>query len=165
MSDPEDGANVVALQQWGKDLSERAEFLESEIRIRTSELRRIQEQLSLLLRLLELNGGEVVAMQSRGQEQGRLASQAALNGKDLEDAVEALLRERNEPLHISAIRAALVEAGFPIPGRGDDANIIVRISKLPNRFTRTARGTYALADWGLPEMKSKRSSGRPRKTS
>jgi hypothetical protein len=81
---------------------------------------------------------------------------------DLEDAVEELLRAAGEPLHISKIRETLVAQGVPIPGRGDDANIIVRLRRFEDRFTRTARGTYGLAEWGIPALRSK-TRKRPRR--
>jgi hypothetical protein len=74
---------------------------------------------------------------------------------DLEDAVEEILHAAGAPLHISDIRERLMEQGVPIPGRGDDANIIVRLRRFEGRFTRTARGTYGLSEWGIPALKSK----------
>jgi hypothetical protein len=74
---------------------------------------------------------------------------------DLENAVEELLRAAGEPLHISSIRSALLTRCVPIPGRGDEANIILRLRRVEDRFTRTARGTYGLAEWGIPALKRK----------
>ncbi len=76
----------------------------------------------------------------------------ASNGMELEDAVALILEESGIPLHIGIIRERLIQNGVPIPGRGDDANIIVRLRKFEGRFTRTARGAYGLASWGLPSI-------------
>ena len=46
----------------------------------------------------------------------------------LEDAVAELLSEAGEPTHISRIRELLIDGGVPIPGHGEDANVIVRIT-------------------------------------
>jgi hypothetical protein len=70
----------------------------------------------------------------------------------LEDHVEAILSETGEPLHISALREALIKRGVPLPGRGDEANVIVRLRRDEARFTRTGRGTYALTAWGMPTV-------------
>jgi hypothetical protein len=66
--------------------------------------------------------------------------------------VEAILAEKGEPMHIGALRDVLIERGIPLPGRGDEANIIVRLRRDDTRFTRTGRGTYGLTAWGLPAV-------------
>jgi hypothetical protein len=81
---------------------------------------------------------------------------------ELEEAVASILGEAGAPLHVSDIRTRLISAGVRIPGKGDDANIIVRLRKAPDQFTRTARGTYALASWGLPSLDQ--NASRRRKT-
>jgi hypothetical protein len=111
-----------------------------------------RERLDLLNRLVHLesaaNGGPNGAKASTsqatvGQTMPRLT---------LEDAVEGILEKAGQPLHVGDIRAQLIEGAFPLPGRGDDANIIVRLRRDSSRFVRTARGTYALAGWNLPEL-------------
>ena len=76
---------------------------------------------------------------------------------DLETEVEQILETNGKPMHIADIRSELLSRGFPIPGRGDDANIIVRLRKDGSRFTRTARGTYGLPKWGIPTIDRPRS--------
>ena len=66
-------------------------------------------------------------------------------------------------MHISDIRSSPLEKGIPIPGRGDEANVIVRLRRLEDRFTRTARGTYGLAEWKLPALASKAGRRKRRK--
>jgi hypothetical protein len=83
---------------------------------------------------------------------GRYLTAASNSTPELEDAVAAILAESGEPLHISGIRQRLIGNGVRIPGAGTDANIIVRLRKDTDRFTPTARGTYALASWGLPSL-------------
>jgi hypothetical protein len=84
---------------------------------------------------------------------------------ELEAAVEQILREAGEPLHISSIRQILLDRRVPIPGRGDDANIIVRLRRLNQQFMRTARGTYGLTEWGLPALSGKAHKRRRRAVS
>jgi hypothetical protein len=80
------------------------------------------------------------------------AEPRATRGAGMEDHVEAILRDNGEPMHIAALRDALIERGVPLPGRGDEANIIVRLRRDEARFTRTGRGTYGLSAWGLPAI-------------
>ena len=77
---------------------------------------------------------------------------------DLEATVEGILRSAGRPIHISDIRSSLLEKGIPIPGRGDEANVIVRLRRLEDRFTRTARGTYGLAEWKLPALAARQTA-------
>jgi hypothetical protein len=87
---------------------------------------------------------------------------------NLEAHIEAVLAERGAPMHIGDLREALIDKGVPLPGRGDEANIIVRLRRDQSRFTRTGRGTYGLATWGLPavnptrtkKVRTRKSAGR-----
>jgi hypothetical protein len=69
---------------------------------------------------------------------------------EIEDHIETLLSKAGVPVHIREIRERLIRAGVPLPGRGDEANIILRIRRAGLRFVRTERGTYGLASWNLP---------------
>jgi hypothetical protein len=156
MSEQQAELEIDKLREWQADLEAKAQQLRVEIADRTERLRLVEEQLSLLTRLLELSG--IPRDSAKTIEDGQIRTQvlAPKNGEgQFEDEVEKILKEHGKPMHISDIRSALIDADCEIPGRGDDANIIVRIRRYPDRFTRTARGTYALADWGLPEMKTK----------
>jgi hypothetical protein len=68
----------------------------------------------------------------------------------IEDHIEAILGSKGKPMHIRDIYAALIEMGVPLPGKGHEANIILRLRRDSDRFIRTARGTYALVAWDLP---------------
>jgi hypothetical protein len=139
-------------------LVRQAEELRGEIRTKQSDLARVEERLALVTKLIEMETrAQAGALASDGEgtptgPPGPITSPARL---DLEDAVEEILRAAGAPLHISNIRERLVAQGVPIPGRGDDANIIVRLRRFEDRFTRTARGTYGLAEWGIPALRSK----------
>jgi hypothetical protein len=150
-----DNVSLEDLRGWKIALTSQVESLRLEIQGRSTLLGAIEEKLSLVRRLLELN-----ERLSRGEVEGTIhdsEERRPPNGAELvEDAAEQILSDGGEPMHISAIRGALLQRGCPIPGRADDANVIVRLSKYPERFIRTARGTYALAAWGIPAMKSKR---------
>jgi hypothetical protein len=152
------------LQKWKHDLLERADELKTEIRVRQVELSQVEERVSLVSRLIAVDSMDLSKENPERNASitlGITSSSLRLSTEgELEDEVEALLREAGAPMHISAIREALIAKGVQIPGRGDEANIIVRIRKIPDRFTRTARGTYALPEWGIPEMTTKTTRAR-----
>lgn len=167
-SEPPDLERVAA---WQEALARQVEELRVEISSKQDELAQLEERLSLVTRLLKVERrAQHTGPESSGEDlplPGPSGSTlSAGSGSDgLEDAVEEILRASGEPLHISTIREALLTRGVPIPGRGDDANIIVRLRRLRDRFTRTARGTYGLAEWDIPPLptggrKRRRSKGR-----
>lgn len=124
----------------------------------TKQLGLTEERLNLVNRLLELDCSQTSVV-----GEGPTATASAAAGEPapeeetsappatLEVGVEKILAAAGEPMHISRIRAQLINDGIPIPGKGEDANVIVRISA-DERFCRTSRGTYALTSWGIPAM-------------
>jgi hypothetical protein len=164
-----DTENVLAdterLKAWAESLASDVARLTVQLKDVQHELAAAQERFNLVKRLLELD--ETGQIQGPSEMPKRIApveSDGSLESHELEleDAVAKVLADSGEPLHIAEIRNRLIASGVSIPGRGDDANIIVRIRKFDDRFTRTARGTYALASWGLPSVDSARRS-RPSK--
>jgi hypothetical protein len=157
---PNSNENPIDLQAWASALSEEIEVLRSEIQRSQAALSEAEEKRSLVQRLMELDRQAVEIESSTNHAHPFVpftvtlnsADNTEANSHDLEDAVAAILDEAGSPLHISAIRRRLIDNGVRIPGRGDDANVIVRLRKDPDRFTRTARGTYALTAWGLPSL-------------
>lgn len=153
--------DLDALLAWQAALTTQLEDLRNEIRLKQVALVQVEERLNLVTRLIDMETrtqGDNPA-KSDDTELAIPASPSSVahdGSSDLVTAVEKILRNAGEPLHISAIREALIKNGVPIPGRGDEANIIVRLRRLNGRFTRTARGTYGLAEWGMPELKAKR---------
>ncbi len=148
------------LRSWTNSLEAEADILRNEIAARQGRLSALEEELQLLRRLVRLHEPHAADAPSNGvasagsaPKQARTRS-ASTADADLIEEVAQILDENGEPLHISMIRERLVERGVTIPGRGDDANIIVRISPLQDRFMRTARGTYALTSWGLQALTS-----------
>lgn len=148
------------LQTWADALSTEAEAIRRDIAAKRQILEQIEERLSLATRLIELERPGDPPNDVEENATGREIAPPVLrlsrpsDGLSLEDEVESILAEAGSPLHISTIRERLIGDGVPIPGRGDDANIIVRLTKDEERFNRTARGTYALTAWGLPTVQS-----------
>jgi hypothetical protein len=159
------------LTTWQQNLVRRANELRTEVGAKQAELARVEERLNLVRKLLELDGSAGAAdgnvtRANAGASETKVAATppTTAKGVDLEGAVSEILREAGTPLHISDIRAALIDRHVPIPGKGDEANIIVRLRRLDRQFTRTARGTYALAEWGLQSHAPTRKR-RPRRAS
>jgi hypothetical protein len=112
------------------------------------DLSREQERASLLRRLVQLEtpeGSPNVAATARESSATR-RKRATGSPMRLEDAVVAILKEKDEAVHIGHIRAALVERGISIPGKGTDSNIIARLIRHP-LVTREVgrRGFYRLS--------------------
>ncbi len=146
------------LSVWHASLTRQADELRARILDEQNELAQVEERLMLVTKLIAVEtraqNGEPPAGR-KGTATPIVSSTAQRSSTtDLEDAVEQILRAAGSPLHISNIRNSLVSRGVQIPGRGDDANIIVRIGRVQDRFTRTARGTYGLSEWGIPALGS-----------
>lgn len=147
-------------------MASQADELRAEISAKQAELQRVDERLMLVRRLMEIEAGGLAI----SGPTSRSPTAQPVNGPEsvpaeLEAAVEQILREAGEPLHISSIRQILLDRRVPIPGRGDDANIIVRLRRLNQQFMRTARGTYGLTEWGLPALSGKAHKRRRRAVS
>jgi hypothetical protein len=155
--------DLDSLSAWRQALTRQARALRTEIQAQQTTLAHVEERLSLVTKLIEIetraHGADPISNGEAGSTPNQaLANEAhdRLGTSDFEGAVEAILSAAGEPLHISSIRESLMAKRIPIPGRGDDANIIVRLRRLDDRFTRTARGTYGLAEWGIPEAPSRK---------
>lgn len=81
---------------------------------------------------------------------------AGPSADSLLDACEAVIADVGKPLHIRDLMAALSQRGVPLPGRGLEANLIVRLQRSNGRFIRVGRGTYAPASLGLKETRPMR---------
>jgi hypothetical protein len=104
---------------------------------------------------------ETAAAPTSDQEEERKSRSPRSGAKSaIEDHVASLLEAEGAPLHITDIRNTLIERGVPLPGRGDEANIIVRLRRATDRFVRTGRGTYGSVSWGLEEVSPTRTRRR-----
>lgn len=130
-----------------------------EVDQRSAELAAVQQRLTAAREQVELLGRLIRLTEQEPRGSVSIATPPTSDWSvraDLEGHVEQVLEAAGGPMHISDIRRALIDRGVPLPGRGDEANIIVRLSRASETFTRTARGTYALASWGLPAMPPRR---------
>jgi|SRR5688572_21662708 len=144
----ETNERLAQLTQWEAAAQREVDELSAELAQLQHRLNAAREQVELLRRLILVTGkgdSDIATVPRPAAMDWSLRS-------DLENHVEQILESAGEPIHISEIRRLLIERGVPLPGRGDDSNIIVRLSRASETFIRTARGTYGLASWGLPAM-------------
>lgn len=135
---------IHELHEWRSEAREELERARIELIDVQKRMEAAQERLRLLDQLLALE-------ENKGA--GEVIKDAQRDPVDLLDACEQILREAGKPLHIKELQAALLERGIPLPGKGTEANLIVRLQRSDGRFMRTGRGTYGLPQFGLPEAK------------
>jgi hypothetical protein len=96
---------------------------------------------------------------------GSSSSSSAPGREALVRTVIDVLREHGEPMPIRALMAEVVSRGAHIPGRGEQANLISVITRVPE-ITRPHRGVYGLRerspDGDQPMMERAVTGRRPR---
>jgi hypothetical protein len=119
-------------------------------------LQAVRERLDLIQRLIRLENPCSSEASAQGNTSGQVAPPSVAvrsqPGTDVEDHLETILRESGNPMHIRDLRQALIERGIPLPGKGDEANIILRLGRAKDRFVRTGRGQYGLSKWGIESV-------------
>jgi len=141
--------NVETLQAWAETIELEIKEITSEILSLQQRLDAAHEKLDLVRRLIHLSTSNAVSPSGNVATTPTPFQTVTLPG--IEDHIEKVLRSRGKPVHISEIRASLIQMGVPLPGRGDEANIILRLRRANDRFIRTGRGTYGLTEWNMPE--------------
>ena len=164
MNSTQDYLDLLGLKLSHDQMTDRAEVIRSEINRLRQELSDLEVKLGLISKLIDLENRSNFALADEEPQRDDLGDSPAIDRFEapsddfIEIEVEAILEAAGSPMHISKIRNQLIERGVRIPGRGDDANIIVRLRKGDGRFIRTARGTYALPKWNLPSIDARRSN-------
>jgi hypothetical protein len=141
--------SIEALLAWAEDIEREIAEITSKIIPLQQQLDAEREKLDLVRRLIHLSTPNPTSMSKKTSETP-LSTQSS-NLPVIEDRIEDILRTNGKPMHISELRDSLIQMGVPLPGRGDEANIILRLRRSSDRFIRTERGTYALTSWGIPE--------------
>lgn len=150
MTEERNGERLEQLQQWASATEKEIKEITAALAPLEQRLQAARERLDLLQRLTRMTETAQVLPQDTAElGRGRPDPLASLGVQDLETHLEQILREAERPMHISDIRKALVDRAVPLPGRGDEANIIVRLRRAPERFMRTGRGMYALTALGM----------------
>jgi hypothetical protein len=130
---------------------------ETELAAKQARVENLRQQIQLLRQLVALRDGEGDFRETRLD----LFRAMPASTRSVSELVREVLAARGKPMHISDIREALIAQGHSIPGRGTDANIIAHIIR-DESMARVARGTYALASWGLQAKPKKKRRAKPR---
>lgn len=137
------------------------------------ELRAAERELALLVELGRLRKWRSGAANGEGPASDERLAASALDSPPpvatrtprrdaLVQTVIDILREHGEPMPIRALMAEVESRGAPIPGRGEQANLISVITRVPD-IRRPARGMYGLREWqrdGAPTPAARRASTR-----
>ncbi|SRR6266704_80553 len=161
------------LRSWAEATEVEIKEIAAAIAPLQQRLQAARERLDLIQRLMQLGDGGVTPVPGQGLSPRQSTDSGARGnavppvvGKEVEDQLETILLASGQPMHIRDLRQALITRGVPLPGRGDEANIILRLGRSKDRFVRTGRGMYGLSTWGLapvPLAQRKRRVHRTRK--
>ena len=146
---PTDNKKINSLFELAEEIEKDISSISSEIMPLQKKLEAAKEKLDLVQRLIHLTNTENI--DQMGDTKNKVNSLIVEKFPEIEDHIEKILGEYEKPMHISNIRSALIKKGVPLPGRGDEANIILRLRRAGDKFIRTERGMYALKIWNLPE--------------
>jgi hypothetical protein len=143
---------IEELRRWRAEAVAELEAAQASLAAAQQQAEACRERLRLLDRLLVVEGGsEEVALSQDSLTQ--IAPGPTQPTDALLDACESVVRKAGRPLHIKELHAALLNEGIPIPGRGTEANLLVRLHRSNGRFVRTGRGIFAPASMGVLEIK------------
>jgi hypothetical protein len=133
------------LTQWHAELSAELKADQASLAELQKRIRQTEQRLQHVEGLLAIESGGIIE-----------SAIVSVPTQDLLDGCEELMRDLARPVHVKDLHDALLKKGIPIPGKGTEANLISRLQKSDDRFVRTGRGTYALADSGLQEVRPTR---------
>jgi len=170
----ERSGRVEQLKQWRAEAQGDLSEAQANLAVAEQRLEACRERLRLLDRLLaveEAPGGVPADGQAESAPKGGVGHVSSApelpaeervsawgqgatppGSDELLDACERVVRQAGRPLHISELHKALIGSGVVIPGRGTEANLLVRLHRASGRFVRTGRGTYAPPDMA-PEVR------------
>lgn len=141
-------ASMKLEEQHEADLEAVANRLRTRVRELEAEILPIQELLARLRIQLDfveraLSAG-TTALAPETQ-----AAEVAPSKPNVSDRIFEILRDAGRPLHITEIKDHYMAKGFTVPGQGNESNLLVYIVR-DARFARVSKGTYALAEVGVP---------------
>ena len=150
------------------EIDKEMQSIESEVNSYQFRLQQISKELTNIMGLLEVwDENENIVPNNRHVDSSSNTTYERVStinsSSNFNDEIRIILEEDGNAMHISEICNRLYEKAIPLPGKGTQANVIVRIRRDPNQFTRTDNGTYALAEWGMPPMRTKSKNKRNRR--
>ena len=131
------------LSAWEREIQDELLAVSRELEPLISKRDHLQAKLDLVRVLVDLERGAT----SEGGSEDTRGRARQTTAERIGEAVTEILDDSGEPMHVQEIRAELTSRGVPVPGRGTDANVIVHLSRMPDIFVRTSRGTYGLTKW------------------
>lgn len=143
---------VEELRRWKAEAIAELEAAQAGLATAQRRVEACRERLRLLDRLLAVESGRE-AVTSSQESPMQTAQEPTPRADELLDACEKVVRNAGRPLHIKELRAAVLNEGVPIPGRGTEANLLVRLHRSNGRFVRTGRGTFAPVSMGAQEVR------------
>jgi hypothetical protein len=146
--------SLEELKAWEEAVEREIVRLLSAIAPLQRDLDGARARLDLIKRLRQLGTGDKgqPGASDASAVAAKVVGQRASSGAqgEIEPVVEEILGCAGAPMHVRSIWQALVDRRVPLPGRGDEANIILRLRRDSDRFVRTGRGMYGLKAWNLP---------------
>ena len=146
---PTSPGNIEVLKAWAENIEREINEINVTIIPLQKRLDASREKLDLVKRLIHLSAPSDIS--SLGTIDTTSIQPPTPVIPEIEDRIEEILISSGKPMHIRDIRSLLIKMGVPLPGRGDEANIILRLRRAGDRFIRTERGTYALSKWNMPK--------------
>jgi len=134
------------LAAWASELNSQLAKVDEELKPLLARKEDLRTRLDLVRRLRELEDGTVTKDGTEIEEYAP-RSVSPSPGSALQAAARDVLEAHGKPMRVREIRAALIERGIQIPGRGTDANVILYLRRARNIFDRCGRGIYGLAAW------------------
>ena len=129
-------AKINELKEWHAQAKEELDAAKSKLREAQDEVHVIEQKLQSLESLYLLEGGnpsQIAAIKNAGPDQ--IITETA-----------KILKASGEPMHIRALREALIGAGLTLPGKGTDENLIAKYQRSKGKIVRVSRGYYYLGD-------------------
>jgi len=120
------------LEQWYKEAVEDLRVARQRLSDTQRAVVSAEQKVASLESLYLLEGGKASVLTN---------SKSQLNA-DVVDYVETMLQDKGEPMHISDIRAQLLQDQVPLPGKGVEANLIAKFQRSKGRIVRVSRGMY-----------------------
>jgi hypothetical protein len=148
-----DDARIAELKRWRSEAVAAVEVARRELADAQKRINQNEQRLQLVDELLAVEGVPAPI------------AHASIELDSLLDVCEELMVSNGRPMHIRELHEALLARGVVIPGRGTEANLIVRLQRSEGRFVRVGRGMYAPQGLHIPAVKPVRvrRTARPRR--
>lgn len=135
-------------------IKSRVNDTEKQIAILEDTLVKAKKEQHLLEALASLRRGEQSSTEYTDLKRLSILSDEvpfSQSSNSVADAAVAALKDQERPMHIGEIMTVMKDQKVKLPGQGTQANLISCLTR-DDRIMRTARGIYALSEWGLEEM-------------